>query len=105
MLDFLIQGKRFTIKLMHFTIDAHAHKTLFYQIGKKLGELAFPSRNNRRHNHGFRCLTIAQGKNFIGYLIGGLRFDFSTAFGAMRNTGARKQQTKVVVNLGCGTHC
>ena len=104
MLDFLVQGKRLAIKLMHFTINAHAHKTLFCQIGEKLGELAFPSRNNRCHNHGFRCLTIAQGKNFIGYLIGGLRLDFSTAFRAMRNTGAREQQAKVVVNFGCGTH-
>ena len=102
MLDLLVERTRLTVQLHDLAIDANAAKALMGQVREELSELAFATRHNRRHDNSLR--TRIQGKDIIGHLICGLLLDDATAFRAVRNAHARIQQSKIIINLGSGSH-
>ena len=102
MLDLLVERARLTVQLHYLAIDANAAKALMGQVREELSELAFATRHNRRHDNGLR--TRIQGQDIIGHLIGGLLLDDATAFRAVGNTHACIQQSKIIIDLGSGSH-
>ena len=61
---------------------------------------ACSSLNEGRHDLDLGCGRDFQ--NLVDDLLGGLRLDLTSAFGAMRLSHAGIEQSKVIVNLGDG---
>ena len=86
-------------EVAQLAVDAGA-KSLLVELIEQLLEFALASAHDGRHDGD--ALTLAEFKDALDDLFGGLAGDGTAAVGAMRGADGGVEQAKVVVDLGDG---
>ena len=86
-------------EVAHFAIDAGA-KALLVKLIEQIFKLALAASNNGRHDGD--TLALAEFKDALDDLFGGLAGDGTAAVGAVRRADGGVEQAKIVVDLGDG---
>ena len=96
-LELLLEGRR-VVELDLLAIDDRARVAARGEILEQVDELALLLRDHRAHDLVARARL--ERHELVGDLLHGLLLDALTAFGAVRYSDARPQQSHVVVDLG-----
>ena len=86
-------------EVAHFAVDAGA-EALLVELVEQVFEFAFAAAHDGRHDGD--ALTVAELKDALDDLFGGLAGDGPAAVGAMRRADRGIEQAQVVVDLGDG---